>query len=83
MIMSQILRMTRVPTIASTQEISDADQLVEHLAGLAVHQAERQHIAGRVLPSASLTRLVANTPVRSAPRVPPAPWTPKASSESS
>src|SRR5579871_6655432 len=33
--------------------------------------------------SPSLTALVANTPVRMAPRVPPAPWTPNASSESS
>ena len=29
------------------------------------------------------TALVAKTPVRMAPRVPPAPWTPKASSASS
>ncbi len=33
--------------------------------------------------SPSLTALVAKMPVRSAPMVPPAPWTPKASSVSS
>ena len=59
-----------------------ADGLIDDLAGVAVHQAERQGLPAASF-RASLTALVAKTPVRIAPSVPPAPWTPKASSESS
>ena len=86
---------TRRPTVTS-QNLQDdqcaddredpgdrrADRLVQHLAAVAVHQPERQHLAGASF-SASLTALVAKTPVRIAPSVPPAPCTPKASSASS
>ena len=55
-----------------------ADQLIEDLRAVAI---------GKAFPAlsfnASLTALVANTPVIMAPRAPPAPCTPNASSESS
>ena len=46
---SQIFRMTSVPTIASTQAMPHADQLVQHLPGVAVHQAQRHGFAGGIL----------------------------------
>ena len=54
----------------------DAIELGQDLAGIAVDPAHRRI-------AAPVTALVAKTPVSNAPRVPPIPWTPKASRESS
>ena len=49
--MSQILRITRVPTIARPQAMATPMSLVDDLAAVAVHQAERQDLAGGILES--------------------------------
>src|SRR5689334_9617541 len=74
--------MIHVPTIARTQEITTAINWFNTCPGLPSTQP-----SGRAFPaeslSASLIAFVAKTPVSSAPNVPPAPWTPNASSVSS
>src|SRR5580704_5181612 len=79
---SQILRITSVPTIASPQEIATPMAWLSTWPGCPSIRPK-----GRDLPELSfkpsLMATVANTPVRIAPMVPPAPWTPNASSVSS
>src|ERR1043166_939784 len=74
---SHTLRITQVPASASPAAIAQPASWWSTCMGL----PSAQPIG---LPDqTSLTSLVANTPVRIAPSVPPAPCTPKASSESS
>ena len=60
----------------------DSDRLVHELMCVPFRapEASTRPVASLKM---GLTALLANTPVNSAPSVPPAPWTPKASSESS
>ena len=63
--------MIKVPTIASPQAIGAAHHLVQHLPAVAVHQPSGSSRPAESF-NPSLTALVANTPVSSAPSVPPA-----------
>src|ERR1019366_8602166 len=73
---SQIFSTINVPTIASTQAMAHPIAWFQIWAGWRSTRPKGPR-------KPWFTSLVANTPVRSAPRVPPQPCTPKASSESS
>ena len=68
--------------MASTQAMPQPTSWLSTCAAVAIHQAERLHCAGRIL-QAVVDRAGGENAGQSAPSVPPAPCTPKASSESS
>jgi len=62
---------------------ADAGGLVEQLAPVPVNGSGGKGDAGGVFAEGGVDGAGGKRPVSSAPRVPPAPWTPKASRESS